>query len=69
MSDLIIALDIELAKLRRQNALVIVEGVSRADCAIADAEGVAKEFSRVIAECDAEIDRLYGLLDRLQERE
>ena len=61
-SPLILHLDLQLAELRRKNALVIVEGLSREDCKIQNAESVAAEYSQVVADCDVEINRLKALL-------
>ena len=61
-SPLILNLDLQLAELRRKNALVIVEGVSRKDCKIPNADSIAAEYSQVVAACDVEINRLKALL-------
>jgi hypothetical protein len=62
MSGVIVYLDIELAKLRKKNALVIVEVCSRPSCKIANANAVVEEYMKVAAECDKEIARLTGLM-------
>ncbi|NBW20453.1 MAG: hypothetical protein EBR82_72040 [Caulobacteraceae bacterium] len=57
-----LGIDLELIRLRRQNALAILAGLYSTGCTVPDAETVAEEYRGVVKFCEGEIQRITALL-------